>query len=206
MMTDAGPVSSERVALFPLSVVLFPGGLLPLRIFEPRYQRMVSECLREQRPFAVAAIREGPEAGGVASTASTGTLARIIDWEQGDDGLLNLLCEGEQRIEVGSIEVEPDKLLRAEVRRLPAEPPQALPRELAWTAELLAELLERMGEPFDRLSAAAPNADHVANRLVELLPIPLAEKQALFDTAGGVPRLYRLAGLLNPSREGQTDD
>ena len=46
------------------AVVLFPGGLLPLRIFEPRYLRMVSECLREQRPFAVAAIREGPEAGG----------------------------------------------------------------------------------------------------------------------------------------------
>ena len=105
-------------------------------------------------PRFVAAIREGPEAGGVASTAATGTLARIIDWEQGDDGLLNLLCEGEQRIEVGPVEVERDKLLRAEVRRLPAEPPQALPRELAWTAELLAELLERMGEPFDRLSAA----------------------------------------------------
>ncbi len=206
MRPDVKDAALERVALFPLNVVLFPGGLLPLRIFEPRYQRMVAECLREQQPFAVAAILEGPEAGGVASTATTGTLARIIDWEQGDDGLLNLLCEGEQRIEVGAIEVEHDALSRAEVRRLPAEAPQALPDELAWTAELLRELLQRMGEPFDRLDDPAPSADHVANRLIELLPIPLMEKQALFDLPGGGQRLRRLAGLLNPSRSDEADD
>ncbi len=207
MPADAQPTSVERVALFPLNVVLFPGGLLPLRIFEPRYQRMVAECLREQQPFAVAAIIAGPEAGGVASTATTGTLARIIDWEQGDDGLLNLLCEGEQRVAVEAVEVEQDALLRAEVRRLPAEEPQPLPDDLAWTAELLTELLQRMGQPFERLDDPAPNADHVANRLIELLPIPLTEKQALFDMPGGAQRLRRLAGLLNPSRsDDQLDD
>ena len=196
----------ERVALFPLNVVLFPGGLLPLRIFEPRYLRMVSECLREQRPFVVAAIVDGPEAGGVASTAATGTLARIIDWEQGDDGLLNLLCEGEQRVVLGPVEVEHDTLLRAEVKRQPPEEPQPLPDAMAWTAELLAELLERMGEPFDRLQRTTPSADHVANRLIELLPIPLAEKQALFDIPGGAQRLYRLVGLINPSRTAEVDE
>ena len=206
MQTEIRDAPAERVALFPLNVVLFPGGLLPLRIFEPRYLRMVSECLREQQPFAVATIIEGPEAGGVASTASTGTLARIIDWEQGDDGLLNLLCEGEQRVEVGPVEVEHDTLLRAEVRRRPAEVPQALPHEFEWSAELLAELLQRLGEPYDRLVRSDPSADYVANRLIELLPIPLAEKQSLFDTAGGVQRLRRLAGLVNASRQEQADD
>ena len=77
MRPDVKDAALERVALFPLNVVLFPGGLLPLRIFEPRYQRMVAECLREQQPFAVAAILEGPEAGGVALTATTGTLALV---------------------------------------------------------------------------------------------------------------------------------
>ena len=77
MQADGAEQNVERVALFPLNVVLFPGGLLSLRIFEPRYLRMVSECLREQRPFAVAAIVAGSEAGGVASTAASGTLAKI---------------------------------------------------------------------------------------------------------------------------------
>ncbi|MDJ0741513.1 MAG: LON peptidase substrate-binding domain-containing protein [Gammaproteobacteria bacterium] len=196
MDTDPG---RQRVALFPLNLVLFPGGLLPLRIFEPRYQRMVSECLREQQPFAVVSIVDGPEAGGVAATAQTGTLARIIDFERGDDGLLNLLCEGGRRIRVASVQVEHDDLLRADVEHQPDQAPAALPPELAWTAQLLDELLDRVGEPFDRLRVASPSADHVAHRLIELLPIPLAEKQALFDLDDGGQRLRRLAGLINPA-------
>jgi Lon protease-like protein len=197
-MAAEGAQAGERVALFPLSVVLFPGGLLPLRIFEPRYQRMVSECLREQKPFAVAAIAEGPEAGGIAQTARSGTLARIIDWEQLDDGLLGLLCEGEQRFVLRDVEVERDRLLRARVVRLPREAPQPLPADLEWTAELLQQLLERLGPPYERLNAAPISADHVAARLTEILPLPLGEKQALFDMPDGVARLRRLVELINP--------
>lgn len=198
MQTDPGQTTVERVALFPLNLVLFPGGLLPLRIFEPRYLRMVSECLRAQRPFAVAAILDGPEAGGVASTARSGTLARIIDWEQRDDGLLGLVCEGEQCFALRSVSVEQDHLLRAEIVRLPLVEPQPLPAELDWTAELLDDLLRRVGPPYDRLIAAQPSADHVANRLIELLPLPLTERQALFEMDNSAQRLQCLARLINP--------
>jgi Lon protease-like protein len=200
-MTDQAGQARERVALFPLNVVLFTGGLLPLRIFELRYQRMVAECMREQRPFGVVAIVDGPEAGGVAQTAQTGTLARIIDFEQGDDGLLNLLCEGEQRFRVESIEVEHDELLRADVVTAPDPAPSTLPKEFEWTARLLDELLERIGEPFDRLRTVPPSADHVAHRLIELLPLPLIEKQALFELDGAQERLRRLAGLIRKQGE-----
>ena len=191
-------MSTERVALFPLNVVLFPGGLLPLRIFEPRYLRMVSECLRGDLPFAVAAIVEGREVGGLAATAQTGTLARIIDWQQEDDGLLGLLCEGEQAFSLGEVEVEHDQLLRAEVERLPSAAPQPMPDDLSWMAELLDDLLGRVGEPYDRLAVAEPSADHVAARLIELLPLPLAEKQALFEIGDAAQRLRRLCGLVRP--------
>ena len=70
MSTDASASGVERVAVFPLNVVLFPGGLLPLRIFEPRYLRMVSECLRQDAPFVVAAIVDGVESGGIATPAA----------------------------------------------------------------------------------------------------------------------------------------
>lgn len=204
MNADKETAAPERVALFPLNVVLFSGGILPLRIFEPRYVRMVSECMREQRPFAVVAIVDGPEAGGIASTAAVGTLARIIDFEQGDDGLLNLVCEGEQGVQIDSVEAEEDQLLRAQVTRLPLAEEQPLPDEYAWAAALLVEVLQRLGEPFDRLAVVDPSADHVANRLIELLPIPLNEKQALLETADGIERLRRLVGLINPKGEDVT--
>lgn len=198
MTADPGRPATERVALFPLNVVLFPGGLLPLRIFEPRYLRMVSECLRQQVPFAVAAIREGPEAGGAASTADSGTLARIIDWEQRDDGLLGLLCEGEQRFTLNRVEVEHDGLLRAEVLRLAPVAPRPMPEGFDWMVELLNDLLKRIGPPYERLITDPPSADDVVNRLTELLPLPLAEKQGLFDMQDSLARLRRLAGLINP--------
>ena len=198
-MTGIEPQPGERYPLFPLNLVLFPGGLLPLRIFEPRYQRMVSECLRGQQPFVVASIVDGPEAGGVATTAPSGTLARIVDWEQLEDGLLGLLCEGEDMVTLGEVQVEHDSLLRVAVTRRPTLPPQAMPAQFAWMAGLLDELLQRIGPPFDRLSHERPGADQVSARLTELLPLPLAEKQRLFEMPDHVARLRRLAGLINPA-------
>lgn len=197
MKTDEH-TSARRYALFPLGVVLFPGGLLPLRIFEPRYLRMVAECLREQRPFVVAAIVAGTEAGRAATAADSGTLAHIIDWEQGDDGLLELLCEGGQSVAIGDVEIERDQLARASVTPLPPTVGGAVPAELRWLQTLLQELLQKVGAPYDRLDVADPDADRVSARLIELLPLPLAEKQALFEIRDGVARLRRLAGLIEP--------
>ncbi len=197
-MGNPDPKAVERYALFPLNLVLFPGGLLALRIFEPRYLRMVSECLRQQQPFVVAAIVDGPEAGGVAETASCGTLARIIDWDQLEDGLLGLWCEGEQVVALDGVQIEQDDLLRVAVVRRPELAAQPLPTEFGWMAELLDELLQRIGPPFDRLSLEHPGAEHVSARLTELLPLPLAEKQRLFEMPDHIERLRRLAGFFDP--------
>lgn len=205
-MNTEGAEATERVAVFPLNVVLFPGGLLPLRIFEPRYLRMVSECLKQQQPFAVATIIDaGPEAGGVAMTAEIATLARIADWEQGEDGLLHLVCEGEQRCRIHELDVESDRLLKGSITRLQENMPRPVPRGLEWTERLLRELLEKLGEPYDRLIHGTPSADHVAARLIELLPLPLEEKRALFGLDDSVDRLERLAGLINPAADERDD-
>jgi Lon protease-like protein len=196
-----------RRAVFPLGVVLFPGGLLQLRIFEPRYLRMVSECLRQQTPFVVAAILSGREAGDQAVPAASGTLAEIIDWERLEDGLLGLLCEGRGRVSIGELSAEQDGLLRATVKPLAAESPAPLPADFAWLAELLEQLLSQLGPPYDRLRRETPMAGDVGDRLVELLPLPLAQKQALFDAPGPLDRLRRLAALIDPegSRPGPAD-
>ncbi len=198
-----GTGGSETYAVFPLNVVLFPHGLLPLRIFEPRYQRMVSECLREDRPFVVAAIVEGREAGEPALTAPTGSLTRIIDWEQLEDGLLGLLCEGEQRVAINHLVAESDGLLRGRATPLPPEVPAVVPNEFDWMRTLLNEILQQTGEPFDRLLQTPPSAAHVAHRLIELLPLPIALKQALFDLPDPLTRLQRLSALITV--EGASD-
>ena len=156
MSTERQP-ATERVAVFPLNVVLFPGGLLTLRIFEPRYLRMVSECLKQQQPFAVATIVDaGPEAGGVAMTAPIATLAGIVDWEQGEDGLLHLVCEGEQRCQIHDLDVESDQLLRASITRLRESMPRPVPRGLEWTERLLREWFEEEA-PTREPAMLAPN-------------------------------------------------
>src|SRR3954451_7087360 len=98
--SDSSPparVGGAQLSLFPLNTVLFPGGPLPLRIFEPRYVDMVRKCMREGAPFGVLLIRSGQEVGEVSSAASIGTSARIVDFHQMPDGLLGLICTGEQK-------------------------------------------------------------------------------------------------------------
>ena len=89
----------NSIALFPLNIVLFPDGPLPLRIFETRYVDMVRRCMREARGFGVVLIREGSEVGP-AETFDVGTMAKIVDFHQLSDGLLGLSCVGGQRFRI----------------------------------------------------------------------------------------------------------
>ena len=99
------------VPLFPLNSVLFPGGMLPLRIFEPRYLDMVSECMRSDSCFGVCLIRDGKEVVKAASCFDIGTLARIVDWDQRDDGLLGITVKGESRVRILGRDVRENKRL-----------------------------------------------------------------------------------------------
>jgi Lon protease-like protein len=102
---DGGPNEGERVdlmemPLFPLNVVLFPGMMLPLHIFEPRYREMVNRCLDEEIPFGVVLIQEGVEVGGAAKPHSIGTAARIVKVDRAVDGTMNVTCVGMQRFRI----------------------------------------------------------------------------------------------------------
>jgi Lon protease-like protein len=111
-----------KIPLFPLGTVLFPGGPLPLRIFEQRYLDMISSCLKNDSRFGVLLIRTGKETGD-ATTHSVGTLARIVDWYQGSDGLLGITAIGEERFRLLQSERQENGLHLGDVKRLEAEPP-----------------------------------------------------------------------------------
>src|SRR3954471_9982366 len=115
-------IADGIIALFPLHTVLFPGGPLPLRIFETRYVDMVRRCTREQRPFGVVLIQEGDEAGPVSTTATVGCTARIADFYTLQDGLLGISCVGEHKFRVLRVWRADDGLNMAEVEWLEPEP------------------------------------------------------------------------------------
>jgi Lon protease-like protein len=118
---------SSVIALFPLHTVLFPGGPLPLRIFETRYTDMVRRCMRESQPFGVVLIQQGDEAGEVATTATVGCTARIADFHTLHDGFLGISCVGDRNFRVLRVWRAADGLNMGEVSWLPAERELTLP-------------------------------------------------------------------------------
>ena len=170
-----------RVPLFPLNTVLFPGGPLPLRVFEPRYLDMISRCMKEDQPFGVVLIREGPEAGGPATTWSVGTLAKVVDWYQGSDGLLGITAVGSERFRLLSAEREADGLNVGEIAVMPPPPPMELPPESSHLAQVLETVLGDLGRLYEDLDRCYDDAVWVAWRFVEILPIDLEQKQAVLE-------------------------
>jgi Lon protease-like protein len=183
---------TSNIPLFPLNTVLFPGGVLPLRIFEARYLDMVSECLRDGAGFGVCAIRSGAEVGKAADCYLVGTFAQIQDFDRTDDGLLYILARGEQRFRILTKSVEGNGLLRAEVEWLDDGPETALPADRRPLAEFLAQLLKQAGKPFAELAGRYDSAAWVAGRLTELLPFAIEDKQRLLEMDHPLDRLESL--------------
>ena len=186
----------RELPLFPLNTVLFPGGPLPLRIFEPRYLDMVSRCLREQTGFAVVLIGEGEEATGATSFAATGTEARIVDFSRLEDGLLGITCLGLQRIRVVEAWREADGLNVGRVQDLPEEPTIIVPPEFDFMVDVLRRALPELGDLYAAVAHRFDDAAWVGHRLAELLPLAMSDKQALLEMDDPVRRLAAIEPLI----------
>lgn len=186
-------MAARTLPLFPLHTVLFPGGPLALRIFETRYLDLVRRCMKEQGAFGVTAILEGEEAGAAARVADIGTCARIVDFDPLPDGLLGITCVGAERFRVLRRWQQQDGLNLAEVECLAPEPACALPAELAHLADLLREVLPKLGHGYSYVDARYEDAGWVANRWAEVLPLKPEEKLALLQTDAPLERLVQVA-------------
>ena len=209
MNSDIQPASApaarellEAVPVFALNTVLYPEGPQPLRIFEPRYVDMVSDRLRRDAPFIVALIRAGREVGGGATTHSVGTLARIVDWNRQDDGLLGIVALGGRRVRVLDTETRPDGLCVATARMLEDEPASAVPAEHRRLVALLRGLLEQLESRYRLVTPRFDDASWVGYRLSELLPMPLGRKQHFLEMEDPLLRLRQLAEVVAALSEG----
>ncbi len=183
--------------LFPLGTVLYPGGQLPLRIFEPRYLDMVRECARTGSPFGVCLILQGHEVGEPAMPAAVGTLARITDFHNREDGLLGILTEGGQRFRVARTRVRSNGLLRGEVDVWADEPAQIVPVEFALLQSILERLIETMAPHWRHVPRHLyDDAGWLGFRLAELLPLHDDERQRMLELTDPVRRLGELRDIL----------
>ena len=195
--------------LFPLKTVLFPGGVLPLKVFEQRYIDMTKACLRDEQPFGVCLLTRGDEvakpipatatgemrASAAVDFAQIGTQARIVSWNMPQLGILHLKTEGATRFQVQSSSVGGDGLVHARLSYLPPEPSVELPENFAALAGLLELMIKRVGsENFS--TPALGDASWVGYRLAELLPLPLPIKQSMLEINDSLVRLKVLAQFL----------
>lgn len=183
--------------LFPLRTVLFPGGLLPLRIFEPRYVDMVRQCLRADEPFGVVLIRAGAETGPIGGVAGVGTGARVVDFQTLPDGLLGLMCRGERRFRLQRRTTRANGLHVGEVEWLPE--PESSPLEAAQQplVRVLQRVLAELGETARFLEPRYDDAGWVGCRCAELLPLDDAARQRLLEIDDPAERLRQIMPLLD---------
>jgi Lon protease-like protein len=198
-------VTTKAVPLFPLQTVLFPGGPLPLRIFEPRYLDMISRCMKDSVPFGVVMLSDGVEVGGQqVTTEDTGTLATICDWYQGNDGLLGITALGVDRFRLLATQREDDGLYMAEIEILRAEPEVSLPPQYKLMADLLRVVIDDLGRLYETVEKHYDDASWVGFRFAEILPLDLASKQYCLELKSSVTRLEYLQPLLRQFRKEQT--
>jgi uncharacterized protein len=190
--TAAAPA---RTYIFPLNTVLFPGGTLPLKIFEQRYIEMTKVCLSEERPFGVCLIKEGREVGTPAVPQDVGCLARIAHWDMPQLGVFHLQVEGLQRFRITSSEVEKNGLISATIECL-ANDSEVAPEETL-CSDVLKAIIEKIGAEHFPSPHRFDDAAWIGYRLSEVLPISLELKQQLLRMTDPQARLSQLGEILS---------
>lgn len=168
--------STDWLPLFPLSQPLFPGLRLDLQIFEQRYLKLVRSSMREDLPFGICTIREGSEVGVAASLYSIGVEVKITDFNQLESGLLSITVEGNRRFGIEETEVDPDGLVRAQVKYLERDVDEAIPDWCSGLAELYSELRNHPEVNRRLPEIEEVNCVGLSNGLAQILPMSTEER------------------------------
>ena len=189
----------EDLPIFPLRTILFPDSKLPLRIFEPRYIDMVSRSMREDSEFGIILSRESTDPK-MFETYDTGTLAKIIDWDQGEDGLLGITTIGTQKFRLKDLKKQEDGLNIGPIERIETEGDYKPTKEFRHLVELLQAILDDVniyGDDEKNFESAA----WISYRFAEILPLRIEDKQKCLEIAHPIIRLNFLESLIKMIRE-----
>ena len=201
--------NSEEIPLFPLRVVLFPGGRLDLQIFEQRYIDLVTFCLKTSTGFGVCLLKQGEEVvrpGAQQTIHRTGTYARIVDWDQLENGLLGITVEGQAKFRIENCWEGEGNLLRAQVSYSDQDYVGTDPIAVADKYEALADLLQNLeNHPLvqqKQLRIDYNNLWELGWRLSELIPVASQTRQQLLEQDDPDARLSQIEKLVSDLANG----
>jgi uncharacterized protein len=184
------------MTIFPLGTVLFPRGVLPLRIFEARYVDMVRQCMRNDEAFGVCRVIEGNEVGTPAEHEQIGCAARIVDFDKEPSGILNIRTVGEQRFKINSKKINRQNLILAEIDWLAEEDDVPVPADMARCSQVVEQVISELvdTEPNSMKRVLEPpyllqSASWVSHRLCEILPFGPSSKQLMLELSDPLQRL-----------------
>ena len=189
-----------NIPLFPLQTVLFPGGPLSLRIFERRYLDMISECLRSNQLFGIVLNNQLPNSDE-NFFCNMGTLAQIVDWDQGIDGVLGLKVIGNDRFLLANYDQDENGLNIGEVQVIESEKKLLLPEEYITLSSILKSILDEFSELYASVKKDFNDASWVGYRLAEILPIELSQKQIYLEIEEPIDRLELLNTFMKANQE-----
>ena len=168
---------------------------MPLRLFERRYIDMVKNCFKTDTGFGVCLIKEGNEAGEPSTPYPIGTLATIVDFDQGSDGLLHITAKGEQEFRILTYAANEAKLLVAEIELIPLRPPTPMNEKVETLALKLELILQYLESDVRFEKQELDNPDWVCHRLLELLPLTPEAKYELLQMPSNFERLESMSAL-----------
>lgn len=186
---------AESLPLFPLNTLLVPGTTLPLQIFEPRYLRLIKNCIHNKSSFGIVPIRDGNEVGQPAMIYQFGVTAEITDWDQGDNEMLLISVTGRRKFRVLQTTIEDDQLMQAQVEYLDEEPVVAIPEAYAELVELY-DSLRKHPEVMALNMPEANNASQLGCFLLVLLPLRRPDQISLLALDDPLQRLKSLDDIL----------
>ena len=189
----------EDLPIFPQRTILFPDSKLPLRIFEPRYIDMVSRSMRENSEFGIILSRESTDPK-MFETYDTGTLAKIIDWDQGGDGLLGITTLGTQKFRLKELNKQEDGLNIGSIERIEKEGDYKPLKEFTHLVELLQAILDDVNI-YDDDEKRFDSASWISYRFAEILPLRIEDKQKCLEIDDPIIRLNFLEPLIKMIRE-----
>ncbi len=198
-----------HIPLFPLPLVVFPGGRLPLQIFETRYVDMVKRCLREGSGFGVIMITEGDQVlrdteQQLPSVSRCGTYCSIVDFDELPNGMLGIMAEGVKKFVIRDEYEQVDRLMMGDVEFLPDETPADMPDEQEHLSSLLESLMSHEAVQRLGLGCDMTQAGEVGARLTELLPCPNEFKQRMLEIKDPLIRLGELDKMVDAIQKRQS--
>ena len=186
----------NNIPIFPLSSITFPGGYMPLRIFEPRYLEMVKNCVKDNTGFGITLTRPNS-----IEHYDVGTFCKITDWEQMNDGLLGITVRGKYRFKILKTEIQPDNLITADIESMDEPDFIGVPDELMPYSDFLKNILDQYPKFYhEDAPKYYTESGWVGSRLAEILPMSAKEKQVILETEDYLVRLYRIKDYIDSKK------